>query len=69
MGVSVAGVLIAATIFVPNILVFIFPAKNVPAKVKPSHLIFTISKRLGQAGCLILPGLSQSSSQNKNINV
>lgn len=69
MGFSIIGSLIAVLIFLPNLLFIIFPPKNVPAKLKDAGTIFTVLERIGQAGCLVILGISKENYQNVNIDI
>lgn len=68
MGFSLIGLAISIIIFAPNLLAIILPPKDVP-KAKDAHIVFTILERLGQAGCMILPSISQAWFANKPIDI
>lgn len=60
MGFSITGSLIAAFIFLPNLLFIIFPPENVPEGLKDAGILFTVLERAGQAGCLVILVLSKN---------
>jgi hypothetical protein len=54
MGFSITGLIIAILIFAPNLLMLLFPAKNVPAELKDAGKLYTVLERIGQIGCILL---------------
>lgn len=52
MTFSLIGTLIAAAIFIPNIIFVIFPPKNMPRVMNNTGFVFTLLERLGQIGCI-----------------
>ena len=69
MGFSIIGLITAASIFLPNLIFIMVPPRNVPENLKDAGLLFTLSERAGQAGCLIVPVLSRDNYQNAGIDV
>ncbi len=63
MGFSLTGLIIAATLFAPNLLMLVFPPKNVPAGLKDAGVFFTVLERIGQVGCVLLLCLSEGLNQ------
>ncbi len=54
MRFSVAGLLILAVIFTPNLLFMVFPPRHIPEDPASDGVLFTICERIGQAGCILL---------------
>lgn len=69
MGFSVTGLVIAAVLFAPNILFFVFPPRHVPKGFKSAGLFFTICERVGQAACTILLMFSANPYQTAFVDV
>jgi hypothetical protein len=62
MGFSIVGLIIAVSIFAPNLLMVVLPPRNVPDVPKNSRVIFTALERVGQIGCLALLVISKNNS-------
>lgn len=54
MGFSIPGLIVAAIIFAPNLLMLLFPPKEVPAGLKDAGIFYTVLERVGQIGCIVL---------------
>jgi len=69
MGFSIIGLLLAVSIYLPNLLFIIFPPKNVPDGLKDAGIIYTVLVRIGQAGCLVLLVISKDNYLNVSIDI
>ncbi len=69
MGFSLVGLLITATILLPNLLMIFLPPKELPSKVKDAGAFFTIIERIGQAACFLLPVFSKDFIESAYINI
>jgi len=69
MGFSISGLLIAAIIFAPNLVIIVFPPKNIPLELKDAGILFTILERIGQIGCIILLCISKDNFSTLSINI
>lgn len=70
MGISITGLLVAAFIFIPNLLFVIFPPKNVPNELNDDvGIIFNVLERIGQVGCLLILGISKDNYENVSIDL
>lgn len=69
MGFSITGLLIAIFIFIPNLLLIIYPPKNVPDVLNDAGILFNVLERIGQVGCLLLLSTSKNNYQNISIDV
>lgn len=69
MGFSTIGLFIAICVFAPNLLMIIFPPKNIPPQLKNAGIVFTVFERIGQISCLLLLVISKSNFQNREINL
>ncbi len=69
MGFSSIGTLIALSIFAPNLLMIIYPPKNVPDGPKDEGKLHTLLERIGQVGCIGILVTSRDHYQNLKFNL
>lgn len=69
MGFSKLGFMIAVAVFAPNLLMIIFPPRNMPAEIKDAGVLFTVFERIGQIACLTLLVISKSHFESRSISI
>ena len=70
MGFSLTGLIMAFLLIIPNILYFIFPAKNKPQDINNNvSKLFLIIEKIGQIMCIIILIFSKDNFSLKGINV
>lgn len=69
MGFSLTGLIITASILLPNLLMIFLPPKEMPSKVKNAGVFFTIIERIGQGACFLLPVFSKDYIEAANLGV
>ncbi len=68
MGFSLTGLGIVAAIFLPNLLLLPFPPRGAAPIRPPAPLVIRILERLGQAGCVAVPVISQQAFDSARID-
>lgn len=68
MQFSLIGTIIAMSIFAPNLLMVIYPPKNISSRIKAERMIYTLLERIGQVGCIGILMLSRDHFQNLKFN-